>query len=170
MNPSAPATADPVHALHPFERDVLTADGRPVRVRPAVFSDAPRLQTFYDGLSDTSSYYRFFGIRRFIPPEELEAVLARGPLGPWWSEEVAACVLPLFAVGDDGLARARLPFEAHMAIVEDLLDTVPETVFARIGCPTWLVSCDGAMAEKDARTGAALDRAAELLALPLHFW
>ena len=61
--------------------------------------------------------------RTALPPEQLRAVVASGPLSPWWSDDVAGALLPLFSVGADGLARARLPFASHMAIVDDLLDT-----------------------------------------------
>ena len=47
--------------------------GRAVRIRPARPSDISALRDFYDELSDTSTYYRFFGLRRFIPAEELAA-------------------------------------------------------------------------------------------------
>jgi pimeloyl-ACP methyl ester carboxylesterase len=79
--------------------------------------------------------------RTALPPDELMALVARGPLAPWWSDDVAAAVLPLFEVGTDGLARARLPFEAHMAVLDDLLDTEHEALWQRITCPTWLVAC-----------------------------
>ena len=69
-------------------------------------------------------------------------MLRSGPLAPWWSAEVEAAVLPLFGLGDDGLARARLPFAAHMAIVDDLLDTdLAADLLPRVRCPAWLVSC-----------------------------
>ena len=60
-------------ALGTFERDVLLVTGRAVRIRPARPSDISALRDFYDELSDTSTYYRFFGLRRFIPAEELAA-------------------------------------------------------------------------------------------------
>lgn len=109
--------------------------------------------------------------RTALPPAELEAALAAGPLAPWWTAEVAASVLPLFAVGADGLARARLPFEAHMAIVDDLLDSDPASVLARVACPAWLVSCEAVPADWVARKSAGLARAGALLARPrLHRW
>ena len=57
--------------LATFERDVLLVTGRAVRIRPARPSDIGALGDFYDELSDTSNYYRFFGLRRFIPADEL---------------------------------------------------------------------------------------------------
>jgi hypothetical protein len=88
-------------------------------------------------------------------------MLRGGPLGPWWSPEVEAAVLPIFGVGEDGLARPRLPFASHMAIVEDLLDTDVATVLPRVQCPAWLVACSPAPDRS-----AALDRAAALLRRP----
>lgn len=110
--------------------------------------------------------------RTALPPEDLQQLVASGPLAPWWSPEVAAAVLPLFTVGADGLARPRLSFQAHMAIVEDLLDADPASWLGRIRCPAWLVSCEAL--ELDgwaARKAAALDQAATLLAMPrLQRW
>jgi len=77
-----------------------------------------------------------------LPPEELEAMLAQGtPAGPW-TPELAAAVLPIFEVGSDGLARARLPFEKHMAVLDGLLDYDATTALPRVRCPVWLVSCE----------------------------
>ena len=104
--------------------------------------------------------------RTAVPVDELEGLIATGPLGPWWSAEVAAAVLPLFEVGADGLARPRLPFEAHMAIVDDLLDSDPDRVLSQVACPAWLVSCEAGAAEWAAQKAAALDRAATLVAQP----
>jgi pimeloyl-ACP methyl ester carboxylesterase len=104
---------------------------------------------------------------RLTPPRpsvaaaDLPALVRGGPLGPWWSDEVEAALLPLFGVADDGTARARLPFEAHMAIVDDLLDTDSDAVLSRVACPAWVVACS-----PTADRSAALDRAAGLLARP----
>lgn len=114
-----------------------------------------------------------------VPPDELAALLGRGPLRPWWSGEVEQALLPGFAVSDDGLARARLTFDRHMCIVDTLLDYDPTTVYADVRCPTWLVSCEPLpTAERDERTvgwalrkEAGLRRAAELLDQPrLQRW
>jgi hypothetical protein len=82
-------------------------------------------------------------------------------------------VLAVVAVGDDGLARARLPFAQHMAIVEDLIGVDPEQWLPRISCPAWLVSCTPADPPKGADVPsataakrAAYARAEELLARP----
>ena len=111
--------------------------------------------------------------RTALPPADLTALVASGPLAPWWSPAVADALLALFSVGPDGLARARLPFEAHMAILDDLLDSDPADWQARIACPTWLVSCEpvGAPDPWSLRKAAALDAAAGLLAQPrLQRW
>ena len=96
-----------------------------------------------------------------VPPDALPGLVRRGPLGPWWSDAVEAAVLAIFGVGDDGLARARLPMDAHMAIVDDLLDADVEGLLPSIACPAWLVACSPTP-ERD----AALARAAALLARP----
>lgn len=99
--------------------------------------------------------------RTALPLEELRGVLARGPLAPWWSPVVEAAVLPIFGVDGDGLARARLPFDAHMAIVDDLLDQDLADRLPQVRCPAWLVACS-----PDARRQAGLEQAAALLASP----
>lgn len=58
--------------LAPFERDVLVPTGRVVQVRPANSGDVDHLRSFYGELGDTSTYFRFFGVRRFIPDAELQ--------------------------------------------------------------------------------------------------
>lgn len=101
--------------------------------------------------------------RGAVPPDELRSLLRRGPLGPWWSPEVERAVLPLFGVGEDGAARARLPLAQHMQVVDDLLDTDSAAVLARVGCPTWLVGCVPAGDDERAVTveqGLAAARAA----------
>ena len=106
--------------------------------------------------------------RTALPPDQLRAHLRSGPLAPWWSSAVEAAVMSIFAVGEDGLARARLPFEAHMAIVDDLLDTDPVSLLSRVGCPAWVVVCE-ALGPADAWTAtraAALEQARTLLARP----
>ena len=125
------------------------------------------------GASREEARLRLTPPRTALPPDELRRMVARGPLAPWWSDSVADALLPLFGLAEDGMARARLPFEAHMAIVDDLLDTDPSSWLPRIGCPTWMVSCEPADAP-DAwavRKAAALAEAGRLLPLPrLHRW
>ncbi len=108
-----------------------------------------------------------------LPGDQLLEMLPKGPLGPWWSPEVEAAVAPLFGIDAAGLARARLPFEAHMAIVDSLLDSEPETWLAQIRCPAWLVACE-AVGSGDPWSDtkvAALQRAGALLAQPrLQRW
>lgn len=110
--------------------------------------------------------------RTALPPDQLLARVRSGPLAPWWSEAVANALLPLFGMGDDGLARARLPFASHMAIVDDLLDDDAEGRLAAVRCPAWLVSCeDPASPQWSAAKAAALERAGAVLASPrLHRW
>jgi pimeloyl-ACP methyl ester carboxylesterase len=107
-----------------------------------------------------------------MPPDQLVSRLSAGPLAPWWSGAVERAVLPIFDVGVDGLARARLPFEAHMAILDDLLDTDHEALWAAIGCPVWLIACtpNAGDDELEAALGgdreASLGRAGRVLAHP----
>lgn len=102
-----------------------------------------------------------------VPVEQLRALLAEGPLGPWWSPAVEAAVLPIFEEGPDGLARARLPFGRHMAIVDDLLDSDPAALLPCISCPAWLVVAEPVGGDpRSARKAAALAAAAEVLARP----
>src|SRR4051812_30639085 len=55
-----------------------------------------------------------------MPPDELAQMLREhAPAG--WSPELAEAVLPIFEIGADGLARARLPLDTHMKIVDALL-------------------------------------------------
>ena len=99
--------------------------------------------------------------RQALPLEQLQALLRAGPLAPWWSPAVEAAILPIFGIGEDGLARARLPFEAHMAIVDDLLDAEPEALLPEVRCPAWLISCT-----PDQRRSSWLAEAAALLSSP----
>jgi pimeloyl-ACP methyl ester carboxylesterase len=119
------------------------------------------------GASRAEARKRLTPPRTALPPDELRTVVSRGPLAPWWSDDVAGALLPLFAVGDDGLARARLPFEAHMAIVDDLLDSDLATLLPDVRCPAWLVACEPVA--RDAwgeRKAAALASAGAVMARP----
>ncbi len=64
-----PTTAS---VLARFGRDVLLANGRTVRVRPSTADDVAAIRAFYEALSDTSSYFRFFHVRRTMSATELE--------------------------------------------------------------------------------------------------
>ncbi len=112
--------------------------------------------------------------RLAVPPERLAAMISGGPLAPYWSAEVEQSVLPVFAVDDDGLARARFRFDNHMQVVDALLDYDTEAVLRAVRCPAWLVSCEPAR-DSDAdgwsvswgrRKAAGLARAAALLDAP----
>lgn len=98
-----------------------------------------------------------------LEPEAVEAMLREHAPGGRWSPELAAAVLPIFAVGSDGLARARLLFDDHMAIVDSLLDHDAAALFARVRCPTWLVSCEGGDGDWAAMKAAALARIRDAL-------
>lgn len=93
-----------------------------------------------------------------MAPDALEAMLrSHLPAGREWSE-LRTAVLPIFEVGADGLARARLPFETHMQIVDTLLDYDAAATLSAVRAPAWLVSCEGPGAEEWSRQKArALD-------------
>jgi pimeloyl-ACP methyl ester carboxylesterase len=103
--------------------------------------------------------------RLAAPPEELERLLRDHTPTPW-NDEVAAAVMPIFAIGDDGLARARLPFDTHMQVVDGLLDYDAPGTLAKVRCPAWLVACGPAGGEQGdwARAKSeALDRLWDVL-------
>ena len=81
-----------------------------------------------------------------MPPDEIEAMI-RQYAPARWTPEMAGAVLPIFEVGEDGLARSRLAFETHMKIVDTLLSYDADAVLGRVRCPTWLVSCESAGAD-----------------------
>jgi pimeloyl-ACP methyl ester carboxylesterase len=86
--------------------------------------------------------------RLAMAPEELEQML-RQHAPTEWSDAVAAAILPIFAVGDDGLARARLPFDTHMQIVDGLLDYDAPATLGQVRCPAWMVACSPVGADPD---------------------
>jgi pimeloyl-ACP methyl ester carboxylesterase len=118
----------------------LAADA-PSRVLACVALDGGLGSLRLDGVDRAELRARLTPPRAALPPAELDERLAAGPLAAWWSAEVATAVRSVFAVGDDGLARARLPFAAHMALLDDLLDTDHEDLWSRVRCPAWLVGC-----------------------------
>ena len=137
------------------------AAAAPSRVLAAVALDGGTLRAPAPGVTRDAVRARLTPPRTALPLDDLLATLRSGPLAPWWSPAVEAAVLPIFGFGEDGLARARLPFDAHMAIVDDLIDVDLEPALAAVRCPAWLVSCS-----PDDDRSAALDRTAALLAQP----
>ena len=134
------------------------AAAAPSRVLAVVCVDGGTQRMRDAGLTREQVRQQLTPPRIALPPHELPAMLRQGPLGPWWSPQVEAAVLPIFAEGADGLARARLPFAAHMTIVDDLIDNDLEPLLPQVRCPTWLVSCspDPPRADALARTAALL--------------
>ncbi|MEO7370754.1 MAG: GNAT family N-acetyltransferase [Ilumatobacteraceae bacterium] len=55
----------------------LLANGRAVEIAQACPDDFDRVRVFYEQLSDSSTYFRFFGIRRRLPTAELQSVVAQ---------------------------------------------------------------------------------------------
>jgi len=101
------------------------------------------------------------------PPDELVTMISGRSPGRW-DDELASAVLPIFEVGSDGLARARLPFDTHMQILDGLLDYDAQSVLPRVRCPAWLVSCESVDAadEWTSQKAAALTLIAPQLARP----
>jgi pimeloyl-ACP methyl ester carboxylesterase len=90
-----------------------------------------------------------------MAPDELVTMIRSRTVGGGASaDEVAAAVLPIFAVGDDGLARARLPFEVHMKILDTLLEYDASATLAKVQCPMWFVACGWPVADEDQRRRA----------------
>ena len=81
MNSQAePRTGDcaPVGALlDGVPGTALLANGRSVDIAVAAPADLARVRTFYERLSDTATYSRFFAIRRAVPDKELKSVVAQ---------------------------------------------------------------------------------------------
>ena len=102
-----------------------------------------------------------------VPPDELVTMISSRSPGQW-DDELASAVLPIFEVGPDGLARARLPFDTHMQILDGLLDYDAQSVLPRVRCPAWLVSCESVDADDEwtAQKSAALTLIAPQLARP----
>lgn len=106
-----------------------------------------------------------------LQPEELTALLKTAHVGRWTSA-LAEAVLPIFEVsGEDGLARARLPRDLHMAVLDGLLDMDPRTLLPLIACPAWLISCEDPRGDSEwvARKAEGLEVARALLAVPRIF-
>ena len=98
-----------------------------------------------------------------MAPDELEAMIRQRAVGGGATAgDVAAAVLPIFAVGDDGLARARLPFDVHMQIVDTILEYDAAATLARVQCPMWFVACGWpGVDEEQQRRAAAFDTLAD---------
>ena len=93
--------------------------------------------------------------RLAVPPEHLAGMFREGK--SWWTPEAEDAVLPIFEVHEDGLARAKLTYERHMATLDGLLAYDAATTLARIDAPFWAVR---------AVVGDGLERAMALLARP----
>lgn len=121
-----------------------------------------------DGESREELRARLEPPRFALPPDQLIPMLREGPLKPWWSDAVEDAVLPIFGVGDDGMARARLTFERHMMCVDGMLDYAAAAVLPDVAAPCWLVVADSGD-EWSEQKKAALDGAVEALARPRAF-
>ena len=88
-----------------------------------------------------------------LSPGQVAPMLAGGALAPYWDDERARALLPIFGVDVDGRARARLPLRQHMAVLDGILADDPADTLAAVQCPAWLVSCEPA----DSLAGEASD-------------
>ena len=139
----------------------------PERVLAVVAIDGGLGSAMDAGTDRAAARERLTPPRHAMEPDQVAGMVRNGPLGRWWSPDLEAALLPLFGVGEDGLARARLPFEAHMAIVDSLLDDDPAALLPHIDCPAWLVSCEPVGGDAwGAQKAAALERAGAVLAQP----
>ncbi len=138
------------------------AASHPERVLAAIALDGG-VTTPSHSMSREEAHERLAPPRIAVPPEELLARLRDGSFGVPWSSEVAAAVLPIFGVGADGLARARLAYEDHMKFVDALYDYDPDAVLPRIAVPVWVaIAMPLAQPDNDLeRDWAALKRAAQ---------
>lgn len=130
-----------------FDRDVLAANGRVVRVRPSQASDLDAIRRFYDRLSDTSTYQRFFGLRPAMLDERLHP-----PGGNDISERVVMLAIDdLEVIGVGEYSRTRGQDEAEVAfavadahqhegiatvLLEDLASIAREAGFHRLVAET----------------------------------
>lgn len=130
-----------------FDRDVLAANGRVVRVRPSRPSDLDAIRRFYDRLSDRSTYQRFFGLRPAMLDEQLHP-----PGGNDIHERVVMLAVDdLDVIGVGEYSRTRGQDEAEVAfavadahqhegiatvLLEDLASIAREAGFRRLVAET----------------------------------
>jgi GNAT superfamily N-acetyltransferase len=114
--PADETPATTASLLAPFERDVLLATGRAIHVRPAGPLDVERLRSFYDQLTDTSNRLRFFGLRRFIPDDELRRATVQDVHQQ--VTLVAESDGPIIGVGEYHARPARVEAEVAFAVAD----------------------------------------------------
>ncbi len=185
-NPGGPRRAD----LDRCEHDAVLIDGGHVHISAAGPGDEADLRAFYDELSDHSSYLRFFGIRRAIPPLELTHRVADGPpsdltllardddrtvigVGEFHRCPNQTDAEVAFAVGDshhergvstllfEGLACVGLSCGIQRFVAQTLADNAPmQLVFKTAGCPVRMTRELGVVDVTIDLDGDALGRAA----------
>ncbi|BEP15827.1 hypothetical protein acdb102_41380 [Acidothermaceae bacterium B102] len=79
-----------------------------------------------------------------LDPADLVPMLSGGSLAPYWDDDRARALLPIFGVTGEGRVRARLPLEQHLAILDGILADDPAATMKAVRCPAWLVSCEPA--------------------------
>ncbi|OKK22771.1 acyl-CoA synthetase [Streptomyces sp. CB00455] len=115
--------SDPSYPAH-WEADVVLRDGGTARIRPITPSDAGRLVSFYEQVSDESKYYRFFApyprlsdrdVHRFTHHDYVDRVGLAATIG----EEFIGTVR-YDRIGADGRAATGPSDEAEVAfLVQD---------------------------------------------------
>jgi len=131
------------------------AADHPERTLAVVGIDGGTSSPVPDGRDRAAVRTRLEPPRLAMPPSELEAMIrSRAADRSASADDVAAAVLPIFEVGADGLARARLPFDVHMKIVDTLLDYDAPATLARVRAPMWFVSCGWPGDDPEQRTRA----------------
>lgn len=82
--------------------------------------------------------------RLAVPPEQIAGLYAASQ--SWWTAEATEAVLPGWETGPDGLARSRIGFDRHMAVLDGLLAHDSHAAWDRLTRPAWLVTCEPASA------------------------
>jgi hypothetical protein len=93
----------------------LLAIGQPVDICRAAPADLAGVRHFYERLGDTSTYYRFFGLRRALPDGELQRVVGEGPEHVTLLASIDGRLIGIgeYIIGADPTARVPHPDARH---------------------------------------------------------
>lgn len=100
-----------------MEHEGLLSNGRVVRIVPATPDDLERVRCFYDQLSDTASYYRFLGMRRALPDDELRRCVVQDV--PYHITLLASLEDELIGIGEYVIGPDRYEAEVALAVSDD---------------------------------------------------
>jgi nucleotide-binding universal stress UspA family protein/GNAT superfamily N-acetyltransferase len=95
----------------------LLSTGCPVDIAPAQVRDLERVRAFYQHLSDASTYYRFFTMRRALPDQELHDMV--GQDGPHHVTLLASVAGELIGIGEYVVGESRDEAEVAFAVADD---------------------------------------------------